>query len=65
MLDRLEASLRTPDDLEAYAYLLDRLMQGQRHPSLRMLDRLDQCALALELVELQREADTDDEDDDQ
>lgn len=60
MLDRLEKSLRTREDLEAYAWILDRLMEGQRHPSPRMLDRLDRCALAHELVSLGHSDDTDD-----
>ena len=50
LLDRLEGSLRTPDDLEAYSLILTRLMEGQRYPSLRMLDRLDRCALAHEMT---------------
>ena len=58
MLDRMEFSLRSADDLEAYAWLLDRSMDGQRYPSLRMLDRLDQAALAHELLTI-----NDDEDD--
>jgi hypothetical protein len=60
MLDRLEASLRTPEDLEAYALMLDELyMQGQRHPSLRLMDRLDECALAHELVTHRRQHEAD------
>lgn len=58
MLDRLEFSLRSSDDLEAYAWLLERSMEGQRYPSLRMLDRLDQAALAHEFL-----THNDDEDD--
>lgn len=49
LLDRLEGSLRTREDLEAYSLILMALTDGQRYPSLRLLDRLDQCALALEL----------------
>lgn len=60
MLDRLEGSLRTRDDLEAYVFLLDRLVEGQDHPSPRMLDRIDRAALAHELT---GPADHDDEDD--
>ena len=52
MLDRLEGSLRTREDLEAYSWILDQLMRDQRYPSLRMLDRLDRCALAFELAEM-------------
>lgn len=51
MLDRLERSLRTRGDLEAYGWLVRQLTEGQRHPSPRMLDRLDQCALTLELLD--------------
>ena len=51
MLDRLERSLRTREDLEAYAYLLDEwFVRGQHYPSLRIMDRLDACALAHELT---------------
>lgn len=62
LLDRLEGSLRTAEDLEAYAYVLDRLIEGQRYPSLRMLDRLDRCALAREWVELFQHTDDEEHD---
>ena len=52
VLDRLEASLRTKEDLEAYAYMLDEIMKFEVHPSLRIMDRLEQCALTHELVSL-------------
>lgn len=51
MLDRLEGSLRTKEDLEAYTYLLDVLIGDQRHPSPRMLDRIDRAALVHELLD--------------
>lgn len=51
MLDRLEGSLRTREDLEAYGWVVRQLTEGQRYPSLRMLDRLDQCALTLEMLD--------------
>lgn len=59
LLDRLEGSLRTKEDVEAYAWLLERSMEGQRYPSLRMLDRLDQAALVHEFLTI------DDDEDDQ
>lgn len=49
LLDRLECSLRTPSDLEAYSWILSQITESQRYPSLRLLDRLDSCALAHEL----------------
>jgi hypothetical protein len=49
LLDRLERSLRTPQDLDAYAWILSNIAEGQRYPSLRLLDRLDSCALAREV----------------
>lgn len=61
LLDRLEGSLRTREDLEAYSVLLMSLTEGQRYPSLRMLDRLDRCALA---HELSAPMDEDDEEED-
>ena len=60
LLDRLEGSLRTKQDIEAYAWMLDRFVEGQRYPSLRMLDRLDNAALAHELLDLY-ETDEDDQ----
>lgn len=50
LLDRLEASLRTPHDFDAYSWFLCRLTESDRYPSLRVLDRLDACALAHELT---------------
>lgn len=54
VLDRLEESLRTLEDVEAYAWMLQRLLdEHERHPSRPLLDRLNQCALSLELADLQ------------
>lgn len=50
VLDRLERSLRTRSDLEAYALILSKITESQRYPSLRVLDRLECCALAHELA---------------
>lgn len=50
LLDRLEASLRTPSDFDAYSWFLCRLTESDCYPSLRVLDRLDACALAHELT---------------
>ena len=61
LLDRFESSLRTREDIEAYAWMLDHWMEGQRYPSLRMLDRLEQAALAHELL-TRHETDTTTED---
>lgn len=63
LLDRLEGSLRTREDLEAYSLILDRLTEGQRYPSPQMLDRLELVALAHELTE-DRADDNDDDNDD-
>lgn len=60
LLDRLESSLRTREDLDAYAAMLVAMTEGQRYPSLRLLDRLDQAALAHEMT-----APTGDDEDDQ
>lgn len=57
LLDRLEASLRTPQDLDAYAWFLCRLTERHRYPSLRLLDRLETCALAQEVAALSRDHD--------
>ncbi len=50
LLDRLEGSLRTRQDLEAYAWILSKVTENDRYPSLRVLDRLDACALADEFA---------------
>lgn len=50
LLDRLEGSLRTREDLEAYSVILMSLTAGQRYPSPQMLDRLELVALAHELT---------------
>lgn len=62
MLQRLERSLRTREDLEAYGWLVLRLTDGQRHPSPRMLDRLDRCARTLELLDQYAPSEDDKED---
>ena len=50
LLDRLERSLRTREDLRAYVQFMLQLTADQCHPSLRLLDRLDRCTLAHELT---------------
>lgn len=60
LLDRLEGSLRTPEDLDVYAQMLVALTEGQRYPSLRVLDRLDRAALAHELATATQGAEDDD-----
>ncbi|HEX2027201.1 MAG TPA: hypothetical protein VHF25_04300 [Nitriliruptorales bacterium] len=60
LLDRLEGSLRTREDLDAYSLILFELTGGQRYPSLRVLDRLDRCALAHELSAPREDDDKDD-----
>lgn len=62
LLDRLEGSLRTREDLEAYSLILTSLTEGQRYPSLRLLDRLDRCAFAHEITAPSDENDDQEED---
>lgn len=65
LLDRLEGSLRTREDLDAYSLILSELTRGQRYPSLRLLDRLDRCALAHELSAPTGEDEDQDQDQDE
>ena len=55
MLDRVEASLSTPDDIAAYAETLVDKVEQTQHPSTQMLNRLDALVERLEQMEQQRD----------
>ncbi|HYX88089.1 MAG TPA: hypothetical protein VE753_01855 [Gaiellaceae bacterium] len=48
MMNRIEAGLRTREQLEDYATVLIQKVESTRFPSLAMLDRVDAVAARLE-----------------
>ena len=48
MMNRIEAGLRTREQLEDYATVLIQKVESTRFPSLAMLDRVDAVAAMLE-----------------
>ena len=46
-LNRIERSLSTPEQLEAYLEILFEKVEGVRFPSLAMLDRIERIAAML------------------
>jgi hypothetical protein len=51
MMDRVEATLRSEDDLSDYAEVLVKKVEATRYPSISMLDRLERLLGQLELLE--------------
>jgi hypothetical protein len=51
MMDRVEASLASPDDLADYAEVLVKKVEDTRYPSISMLDRLNRLIDQLEQAE--------------
>jgi hypothetical protein len=51
MMDRVEATLASPDDLADYAEILVKKVEDTRYPSISMLNRLDGLIAQLEQAE--------------
>jgi hypothetical protein len=51
MLDRVEATLASPDDLADYTEILVKKVEDTRYPSIAMLNRLDGLIAQLEQAE--------------
>jgi hypothetical protein len=51
MMDRVEPTLATPDDLADYAEVLVKKVEATRYPSISMLNRLDGLISQLEQAE--------------
>jgi hypothetical protein len=51
MMDRVETTLASPDDLADYAEMLLKKVEDTRYPSISMLDRLDGLIAQLEQAE--------------
>jgi HEPN domain-containing protein len=51
MLNRVEASLGTPEEIAEYAEILVKKVEKSRYPSTEMLNRLDQLASQLPVAQ--------------
>jgi hypothetical protein len=51
MMDRIESSLATPDDVAEYAEVLVKKVEATRFPSISMLNRIDGLLDNLESME--------------
>jgi hypothetical protein len=56
MMDRVESTLATPEDLEDYIEVLVKKVEATRFPSIPMLNRLDGLLDQLEQVEQRQQS---------